>query len=100
MLTDSEYANITATPYIRPAHPGPLEISALTAQHAEIRMQEDHKALIRVFREAMDLQKYVIKKIAKAIDPVYIKTLRKRKTNTIQASVPTVLAYFSPPTER
>jgi len=29
-----------------------------------------------------------------AIDPVYIKTLRDRSTNAIQASLPTVLVYL------
>ena len=77
-----------------PAHTDPLEIPALTAQHAETRMREDHKALIRVLREVTDLQKAVIKQTVKAIYPVYIKTLRNRSTNTIQADVPTVLAYL------
>ena len=41
-----------------------------------------------------DLQKFITKQIVKAIDPVYIKTLRNRNTNTIQAGLPTVLAYL------
>ena len=81
VLTDIEYVHITAMSYIRPAHPGPLEILELTAQHAETRMREDHKALIRVFCEATDLQKAVIKQIVKDIDPVFINTVRKRNTN-------------------
>ena len=55
VLTDGKYAKITATPYICPAHPGPMEISVLMAQHLETRMREDHTALIQVFREATDL---------------------------------------------
>ena len=82
------------TPYICPAYPGPLKIPALTVQHAETHMREDHKALIRVFREVVDLQKAVIKQIMKAMHLVYIKTLRDRSMSTIQADVPTVLAYL------
>ena len=93
-ITDGEYVNITATPYICPAHPGPMEISVLMAQHLETRMREDHKALIQVFREATDLQKAVIKQNIKTIDPIYIKTLRERNMNTIQANISTVLAYL------
>ena len=94
VLTNGEYANITEMPYIFPAHPGPLEILALTAQHAETRMREDHKVIIRVFRKATDLQKAVTRQIVKARDPIYIKTLRDRSTNTIQVSVHMVLAYL------
>ena len=52
------------------------------------------KALICFFREVIDLQKSTAKHIVKAIDPVYIKTLRSIKTNTIQEYAPAVLAYL------
>ena len=94
VLTNSEYASITATRYIPPAHPGPLDIPALTVYHVETRIREDHKALIRVFCEVTDLHKAVIKQIVKVVYPVYIKSLRDRITNTIQADVPIVLAYL------
>ena len=61
VLTNGEYAKITARLYIYPAHPGPLDILLLTAQHTETYMRKDHKALIRVFHEVTDLQKAVIK---------------------------------------
>jgi len=50
--------------------------------------------LICVFREATNLQKAVMKQIVNAIYPVYIKTLCDRSTNTIQASLLTVLLYL------
>jgi len=50
--------------------------------------------LIRVFLKATDLQKAVTRQIVKARDPVYIKTLRDRSTNTILVSVSMVLAYL------
>jgi len=56
VLANGEYANITATPYVCLVHHGPLKISTLTAQREEICRREDHKALIQVFREVMDLQ--------------------------------------------
>lgn len=31
-MTDAEYANVSATPYVRPVHPGPLNIPAITTQ--------------------------------------------------------------------
>jgi len=55
---------------------------------------EDHKAEIRVFRAVAELPKFISKQIVKAIDPVYIKPLRNRNTNTIQADVPVVLVYL------
>ena len=64
------------------------------AKHAEARMREYHKALIRVFREAIDLQKAIMKQIVKDIYSVYIKTIRESNTNTIQANLPMVLAYL------
>ena len=61
VLTNNEYAKITAMPYDCPAHPGALETPVLTVQHAESRMREDHMALIRIFCKVMDLQKFITK---------------------------------------
>ena len=94
VLTNNDYANIAETPYVCPAHSGPLIIPALTSQHPGNRIREDHRALIRVFHEVTNLQKAITKQILKAIYPVYIKTLRDRSTNIIQVDVPTVLGYL------
>ena len=38
VLTATEYANISATPYLKPVHPGILTIPVGTAQHAANRL--------------------------------------------------------------
>ena len=49
VLNNAEYATISATPYVRPAHPGTLTITNGTAQHEATRLRTEHKGLIRLF---------------------------------------------------
>ena len=45
VLTDAELAVLTAVPYVRPAHPGPLVIPAGTAQHEANRLRKEHQVV-------------------------------------------------------
>ena len=76
VLTNGEYSNITATPYVYPVCPGPLTIPVLTVYHVANRIQEYHNGLICVFHEVTDVEKTITKQIIKAIDLIYIKMLR------------------------
>ena len=64
------------------------------AQYVVHPMIEYHRAKIRVFREVIDLQQEITKQIVKDIDPINIKMLDSRDTNTIQTDLPKVLAYM------
>lgn len=57
VLTDVEYDIISPrNPYIRPLHPGILNIPINATQHAAIRLWDDHKEDIRLFRETVNIE--------------------------------------------
>ena len=94
VLTPPEYALLSPVPYARPAHPGALVIAAGTAQHEAIRLRDEHKENIRLFRETIDVEKVLIKLIVGAVEPQYLKELRDNHTDTINNTVAEVLTFL------
>ena len=64
------------------------------AQHAETRLQEDHKESIRQYRETVDVKKALTKQIVQTNDPKYLNELRSRVTDTINDDVQAILGYL------
>ena len=97
VLTDVEYSTVSPTPYIRPTHPGPLVIPVgppAVPQYLRTEMREDHKEVVRVFREADNVEKALKKQLAEAMPELYLKRFRNRQTNTLTASIPDILEYL------
>ena len=95
VLSPDEYATISPVPYVAPPHPGALQIPVGTAQHVAIRLKEEHRENIRVFRESLDVQQALIKQIVTAVDEEYLQELRNETTNAITADIPTILAHLT-----
>ena len=49
LLTPAEYAVVSPVPYVRPGHPGVLNIPAGTPQHESTCLLTEHKDAIRLF---------------------------------------------------
>ena len=94
VLTAAEYAAISATPYARPAHPGPLTIPAGTAQHEALRLRNEHKEQIRLFRETIDVEKALIKQVVAALESKYLESLRDTNSNSIIRPLSEVLTHL------
>ena len=57
LLSPAEYNRIApGTPFIRPGNPGVLNVPPGTAQHAALRMREDHAEALRVYHECLDVE--------------------------------------------
>lgn len=89
VLTPVEYARVSGTPYVRPAHPGPVVIPNFAIDAVQI--VENHKEEMRRYSEVLNVEKALKRQIVKAIDTDYISTLRNRDTNTIELDVATIL---------
>lgn len=97
ILTPAEQLVISPTIYVRPVHPGLLVIPAgppAVPQYLRTEMKEDHKEAIRLFREANNVEKALLKQLSEAIPELYLKRFRSRHTNTLTASLPVILAYL------
>jgi hypothetical protein len=94
VISDAQYANITAQPFIRPVFPGPLAIPAGTTAAMATTLKEAHHEEIRLFREVQGVEKALVQQIVQAVDSVYLATLRDRTSNSIQGSVHDILAHL------
>ena len=72
VLTPQEYANVSATAYTRPVHPGhALPVGDTNWETTVLR--EAHKENLRVFREAVGVEEALIKQLSNALPSVYLK---------------------------
>lgn len=93
VLTPQEYTMVSATPYVRPVHPGVLVLPngvGTTNLHREIA-RDTHKEDLRVFREDVDVEKALIKQLVQAVPEIYMKSFRNQYSNSIDNALSTVL---------
>ena len=50
VLTEEEYRGVSNEPYVRPDHPGELEIPERASQHESTRLRNEHKEKIKLFK--------------------------------------------------
>ena len=94
LLSPAEYALLSNVAFLRPQHPGQLQIPAGTPQHEAIRLREEHRENIRIFRETLDVETVLIKQVVSAIDPEYLKELRDPVTDKINVTIAEVLDHL------
>ena len=68
VLTPAEYANISAVPYIRPVHPGVLNIPAAASERTEKRRRDQHKKDLALYHEAINIENTLKKQISETVD--------------------------------
>ena len=94
VLTPAEYAMISAIPYIRPLHPGNLNIPAGTTNHEANRLTLAHTEAIRVFRETVEVEKALLNQTCAALDDTYYKERISPHTNTVIEPLSTFLTWL------
>ena len=94
VLNPIRYALISPVPYVRPVHPGPLVIPPGTTQHESTRLRNEHKELIKLYRETVDVEKSMIKQVVATIDSKYLKPLRNADSNSINVPLHDVLDFL------
>ena len=94
LLSPEEYALLSNVPFHRPQHPGQLQIPAGTPQREAIRLREEHRENIRIFRETLDVETVLTKQVVNAIAPEYLKELRDPFTDKIDVTIFEVLTHL------
>ena len=64
LVTAVEYAFVSATPFIRPVHPGPLVIPAGIPNYQQQLIREHHREDLRIFNKAENVEKALIKQLS------------------------------------
>ena len=94
VLSDAQYALITAQPFIRPVFPGPLAIPAGTTAPMALVLKEAHQENIRIFREVQGVEKALIQQIVQAVEAPYLASIRDRTSNSLRGTVYAILAHL------
>jgi type II secretory pathway component PulJ len=94
VLSAAQYALITNQPFIRPAHPGALDIPAGTTGPMSTVLKESHHEQIRLFREVQGVEKALIQQIVQAVESPYLASIRDRNTNSLTGTVFQILEHL------
>ena len=94
MLTGPEYANLLVTNYMRPLHPGILNIKEGATNYESTRLLNEHKELLRLNREANNVEDCLLKQLGKTLPELYLKSFRNQYSNTFHTKIQTILLYL------
>ena len=86
VLTPVEYATVSATPYVRPVHPGPNPAAAGTQWENQVN-RDKHQESIRLFREANGVEAALLSQLTVALPPLYLEGYRDPHSNKINKSL-------------
>ena len=100
VLTNAEYATVTATPFVPPPYPATLTIPAGTDQVQALNHREIHKDAKNAYYECKNVEKALQRHVQDAIEDKYLESLVDEDTQLIQDDIPTVMLFFSTLTEK
>jgi len=72
IMTPTQYAIHSTTPYVCPTHPGTLMIFVGTTRLAAEELERNHTESLRVFHEVRGVEKALIQQLVAAIDNKYL----------------------------
>ena len=90
VLTPTEYATISDTPYERPGHPGVDPIAGNTQWENQVN-RDRHQEQIRLYREANGVEAALIGQLTVALPPLYLESYRDSSSNTITTPLVDIL---------
>ena len=95
LLSQQQY-NVIApgTPFVRPAHPGPLVIPPFQLPHVTQEAQSRHAEGVRLYNECYNVEQALRKQIVAAIQDSFLASLKNRQTNTITVPLDQIIEYL------
>ena len=94
VLSAAQYALLTNEPFIRPVHPGALDIPTGTTGAMATVLKEEHHEQIRLFREVQGVEKALIQQIVQAVESPYLASIRDRNSNSLTGTVFQILEHL------
>ena len=84
VLNPFHYSLVSATPFQIPGPTAPFVVIAQEeANVAQARLHQ-HNTNVKLFQEVTGVKKALLQQITRAVDDVYLKTLRHPSTNTLE----------------
>ena len=94
VLSPTQYAMISNTPFVRPAHPGPFFYPPGTSDINIRLLRDNHAEATRVFREVVGVDNALRAQIVEAVEPQFLTALRNRQTNAINLPTHQILQFL------
>ena len=94
MLTKSQYALISPTPFVYPDQPGPLIIPDGTTAHANSNMRITHTKEVCLFREVTVVEQDLVQQIVGTVKEAYLVDICNSTTTSINGTMSSVLMHL------
>lgn len=95
VLTAAQYALIPGTqPYVKPPHPGALNIPNNATQYIITNLREQHQEALRLFREVPAVECAIIQQIVQAVHPKYLKAIWNTVTNPTNIEISEIFTHL------
>lgn len=94
VLSPAQYANISPTPFVRPAFPAALVIPAGTTAVASANLEREFKEQLRLFREVTGVESALKQQLINAIDAAFLDSIRDPVTYVLQGTIADNIAFL------
>ena len=94
VLSAAQYANISPTPFVRPAFPAPLVIPAGTTAVAAKTLEREYNESLRLFREVMGVENSLKQQLIKAVDSSFLEAIRDPVTYVLEGTIAANLTFL------
>ena len=94
VLSARQYTLLTAVPFVRPLHPGALNIPTGTTGPMTEVLKTAHSETLRLFNEVQGVEKALIQQIVRPLDAPYLTAIRDRNSNSLTGTVHDILDHL------
>ena len=94
LMSPAQYAVESQVPFIRPTHPGALNIPVATARHLADQMEREYKENLRVFHEVRGVEKALTQQVVSALESKYLLSFKNRQTGQFNGNLLQILQHL------
>ena len=94
VISDVEYATVSAVPFVREPYPGALAFPTNTTNLQSKVIEDTYKKSMKRYESCIGVDKAIRQQIVKAIHEDWLKPLRDPTSDMLQGSIPDILQYL------
>jgi len=94
VLTPEQFNNISSTPFVRPEHPGPLNLPDHATQALIRELKDIRNEKLRLFKEVNAVEATLIQQINTSIDGDFLQAIRNRISNTLEGPISNIIQHL------
>ena len=94
LMTNTKYATLSPVPYVRPMHPGIMQIANNATRVASYKLKRVYDENLQVFHELRRVEQALIQKVVTSVDKQYITSTKNHTTKQFTESIRQIVAYL------